>query len=407
MSGWNQETSSSEEEVCMLCRRAGVHEDICGPLLGDSGLRIHKFCLYFANGLYELTANQRAVLKFPLDAIRCKIEEAEQKHCFVCGEKGASICCAETDCEHSFHLPCATDGECVTHFFGNHRSFCCDHRPQQIVEAAPEPDTCCVICLEPVGDQNSYHTMVCRVCLQAWFHRSCIQGYAISAGILRFRCPVCRDRVRFRTEMHILGIQIPARRPTWEDQESYEVLHAPHSCCDVDECQHTEGRKQAEEEGPWELLLCTSCAVQGTHRKCASLSDSTISWECDSCAGVDSGKRQSPVPLGWVEARPGGACSVQLCQSFSAPGGMGTSPTMGTSCSPSCLSLQPPVPSHSLLVPALPARRRRGHQIAPQLLTTRNLSPPARQHWSHLRVRRCLSAAACPASPGQDKRKSA
>uniref|UniRef100_A0A8C2SVP9 RING-type domain-containing protein n=1 Tax=Coturnix japonica TaxID=93934 RepID=A0A8C2SVP9_COTJA len=241
--------------VCMLCRRADVHEDICGPLLGDSGLRVHKFCLVSSLGAPSIfqPGMHRVGLRGPEpgsnECCCCSFQ-----HCFVCGEKGASICCAETDCEHSFHLPCATDGECVTHFFGNHRSFCCDHRPQQIVEAAPEPDTCCVICLEPVGDQNSYHTMVCRVCLQAWFHRSCIQGYAISAGILRFRCPVCRDRVRFRTEMHILGIQIPAR--------------------------------------PWELLLCTSCAVQGTHRKCASLSDSTISWECDSCAGVDSGKRQ-------------------------------------------------------------------------------------------------------------------
>ena len=34
---------------------------------------------FFADGLYEHTAGQRAVLKFPLDAIRCAIEEAEQK----------------------------------------------------------------------------------------------------------------------------------------------------------------------------------------------------------------------------------------------------------------------------------------------------------------------------------------
>eukprot|EP00076_Gallus_gallus_P042434 XP_025007972.1 PHD finger protein 7-like [Gallus gallus] len=249
MSKRKEKTSHSEEQVCMLCRRADVHPDICGPTLSESGLCVHKFCLFFANGLYEHTALQRAVLKFPLDAIRCTIEEAEQKHCFVCGEKGASICCAETGCERSFHLPCATDGECVTHFFGRHRSFCCEHRPQQIVEADPEPDTACIICLEPVGDKKSYHTMVCPVCIQAWFHRSCIQGQAMSAGILRFQCPVCRDRMQFRTQMHILGIQIPARRPTWEDKESYEKLYEMHGLCDVSECLYTEGREQAEEEG--------------------------------------------------------------------------------------------------------------------------------------------------------------
>ncbi|XP_040506345.1 G2/M phase-specific E3 ubiquitin-protein ligase-like [Gallus gallus] len=294
MSKRKEKTSHSEEQVCMLCRRADVHPDICGPTLSESGLCVHKFCLFFANGLYEHTALQRAVLKFPLDAIRCTIEEAEQKHCFVCGEKGASICCAETGCERSFHLPCATDGECVTHFFGRHRSFCCEHRPQQIVEADPEPDTACIICLEPVGDKKSYHTMVCPVCIQAWFHRSCIQGQAMSAGILRFQCPVCRDRMQFRMQMHILGIQIPARRPTWEDKESYEKLYEMHGLCDVSECLYTEGREQAEEEGPWELLVCTSCAVQGTHRHCSSLSESITSWECDICAGVGTASSDEP-----------------------------------------------------------------------------------------------------------------
>ncbi|XP_042694659.1 PHD finger protein 7-like [Centrocercus urophasianus] len=286
MSKRKQKTSNPEVEVCMLCRRADVHPDVCGPMLGESGLCVHKFCLFFADGLYEHTAGQRAVLKIPLDAIRCAIEEAEQKHCFVCGDKGASIYCAETGCEHSFHLPCATDGECVTQFFGQHRSFCCEHRPQQAEEAAPEQDTNCVICLEPVGDKKSYHTMVCPVCTQAWFHRSCIQAQAMSAGILRFRCPVCKDRMRFRKEMHLLGIQIPARRPTWEDKESYETLHKIHQRCDAGECLYTEGREQEEGDGPWELLLCTSCAAQGTHRLCSNLSNSLSSWECDSCAGV-------------------------------------------------------------------------------------------------------------------------
>ncbi|XP_021236899.1 serine/arginine repetitive matrix protein 2-like [Numida meleagris] len=286
MSKRKQKTSNLEEEVCMLCRRADVHPDICGPTLSKSGICVHKFCLFFANGLYEQSTLTRVALEFPLDVIRSAIEEAEQKHCFVCGERGASICCAETACERSFHLPCAMDGECIMRFFGQHRSYCCEHRPEQVVGEEPEQDTKCIICLEPVGDKKSYHTMVCPVCTQAWFHRSCIQGQAINAGILRFRCPVCRDRTEFVTEMQLFGIQIPARRPTWEDQESYAVLHERHSRCDVSECLYTEGREQAEEEGPWQLLLCISCAGQGTHRHCSSLSDSTTTWECDICAGV-------------------------------------------------------------------------------------------------------------------------
>ena len=43
---------------------------------------------------------------------------------------------------------------------------------------------------------------------------------------------------------------------------------------------------------PWELLLCCSCAAQGTHRLCSNLSQSTASWECNACAGEGTGKRQ-------------------------------------------------------------------------------------------------------------------
>ncbi len=43
------------------------------------------------------------------------------QHCFICGETGAPITCAEAGCEHSFHLPCAREGDCVTQYFGEYR----------------------------------------------------------------------------------------------------------------------------------------------------------------------------------------------------------------------------------------------------------------------------------------------
>ncbi|XP_019467041.1 G2/M phase-specific E3 ubiquitin-protein ligase-like, partial [Meleagris gallopavo] len=129
----------------------------------------------------------------------------------VCGERGATITCVERSCERSFHLPCATDGECVTHFFGNHWTFCWEHRPQQDTHEAPPEGTNCLICLEPVEDSLSYHTLVCPACQHAWFHRGCIQQQAVSAGALWFHCAACRDNILFFAEMAILGIQIPYR----------------------------------------------------------------------------------------------------------------------------------------------------------------------------------------------------
>lgn len=40
------------------------------------------------------------------------------------------------------------------------------------------------------------------------------------------------------------------------------------------------------------MLLCSSCAAEGTHRCCSQLSNSADEWECQACAGVGTGKRQ-------------------------------------------------------------------------------------------------------------------
>ncbi|NXL91545.1 G2E3 ligase, partial [Alectura lathami] len=133
------------------------------------------------------------------------------QQCFVCGESGATIICRETGCERTFHLPCAMEGGCVTQYFGSHRSFCWEHRPEQAVEAAPEEDTVCLICVDPVGDKKSYTSIVCPTCKHAWFHRACIQAHAFHLENVSFCCPLCQDKYLFWKEMLTLGIRIPDR----------------------------------------------------------------------------------------------------------------------------------------------------------------------------------------------------
>ncbi|KFP10682.1 PHD finger protein 7, partial [Egretta garzetta] len=264
---------------CMLCRRAEVDPDICGRKLKKKGILAHEFCLFFANKLFQ----ERSRDGVPLEAIRRTIKQATRKHCFVCGESGATITCRETGCNRSFHLPCATEGECVTQFFGLYRSFCWQHRPEQAVEAAPEENTTCLICLDPVEDRKSYSTMVCPACKHAWFHRGCMQKQAVHAGFLGFCCPHCQNEYRFLMEMLTMGIRIPRRGPSWEEDDDYEELYERHSRCDDSECLCPGGREMVDEEGPWQLLLCSSCAAKGTHRLCCFPKHSTTIWECDDC----------------------------------------------------------------------------------------------------------------------------
>ncbi|XP_067159731.1 PHD finger protein 7-like [Apteryx mantelli] len=185
--------------------------------------------------------------------------------CFACGERGAAINCQEKGCSRSFHLPCASENGCVTQFF---KAFCSEHRPEQAVPVRPDAHTTCIICMEPVDENLSSGTMVCPSCKGAWFHRGRIQGQATSAGRECFRCP---------------------QPPAWEEDGRYEELYERHSQCDAGQCLHREGRQQAEESGPWELLLCSSCAPKGTHRRCSAVAADMDAWECDGCAGTGPG----------------------------------------------------------------------------------------------------------------------
>ncbi|XP_021239442.1 PHD finger protein 7-like [Numida meleagris] len=284
MSAGMQEAAGSRQPACVLCGRADKNRDILGRKYQMHGICFHGFCVVFANSLCQHAEDNRTSTFSTLDLIRT-VQQAEQTICFVCGQRGASITCAETGCNRSFHLPCASQGECVTQYFEEFRSFCWEHRPQQAVEAVPAQDTTCIICMDPVGDSRSFSTMVCPSCQSAWFHRACIQGQARSAGIYCFQCPLCRDRDRLIPGLLILGIRVPDRKPRWETNSAYASLGVRHRQCDASDCHYPRGREEAEEEGPWELLLCSSCAAQGTHRCCSGLSQSTATWECNGCAG--------------------------------------------------------------------------------------------------------------------------
>ncbi|POI19822.1 hypothetical protein CIB84_016433, partial [Bambusicola thoracicus] len=127
--------------ACVLCGWEDVDPNISGRTFDQICFWVHEFCLLFANILFGDSPTQEGTVAIDLAALTRKVKQANQKQCCVCGERGAAITCAESGCERSFHLPCATDGECVTQFFGEHRSFCWEHRPRQAAVAAPAEDT--------------------------------------------------------------------------------------------------------------------------------------------------------------------------------------------------------------------------------------------------------------------------
>ncbi|XP_019466927.1 serine/arginine repetitive matrix protein 2-like [Meleagris gallopavo] len=56
-------------------------------------------------------------------------------------------------------------------------------------------------------------------------------------------------------------------------------------------CFYHGGRELAEEEGPWQLILCSSCGAESTHRQCSRSSIRMNMWDCDRCAGLGTASR--------------------------------------------------------------------------------------------------------------------
>ncbi|OXB51292.1 UNVERIFIED_CONTAM: hypothetical protein H355_009686, partial [Colinus virginianus] len=195
--------------ACVLCGRVDEDSNILEKKYEIDEFCVHTYCALFANGLCQQDDDRS--FSFSREDIIFTLAKAEKRLCIVCGKTGASITCAETGCDRSFHLPCASEGECVTQYIHEYSSFCWEHRPQQAVEAVPAQDTTCIICMDPVGDSISYGTMVCPCCQHAWFHRACVQEQALCAGNFCIRCPLCRDRDRFIPEILNMGIRIPLR----------------------------------------------------------------------------------------------------------------------------------------------------------------------------------------------------
>ncbi|XP_068763599.1 PHD finger protein 7-like [Struthio camelus] len=323
----------------MLCRRADVSANICGPTHRAKGLCVHECCLYLASGLLQRGTDQEGICGFLPADIRRTIKSAAQKSCFVCGERGAAIACQQEGCSRSFHLPCASENGCVTQFFREYKSFCSDHRPQQTVQVSPDGETPCIICMEQLEDQLSFGTMVCPVCQGAWFHRACVQGQAFSAGRACFRCPQCQNKRKFLAEMLKMGIMVPFRLPTWEEDGHFDELYERHSRCDAGRCLYRRGREQAEESGPWELLLCSSCASKGTHRRCSALRTAAEAWECDACAGLGPAPRAQPEPAGpSTTSRPGSAAASSSAAASGSESELATSSTSSQAESPASSS---------------------------------------------------------------------
>uniref|UniRef100_A0A8C6ZFX6 PHD finger protein 7-like n=1 Tax=Nothoprocta perdicaria TaxID=30464 RepID=A0A8C6ZFX6_NOTPE len=291
-----RDSAVSLPAACALCRRADSDSELFGQTCHQDGLCVHENCLVSPGaGRRPWRCRPRARTAALAPAV------PRQRTCCICRRRGASVACQGRRCPRNFHFPCGGERGCVSQFFGEFKSFCWQHRPVQRLRALRRGRSRCLICQEPVAGRPRFGTLVCPACRSAWFHRACIQGQALRSALHHFRCPLCQDTDTFQAEMFRLGIQIPDRDAAWELEGAFDDHYRRHSSCDAARCLCPGGRQQADDEGPWRLLLCNSCGSRGTHRECGGLGEEVGSWECGDCAGAGTGD-----PL--LTSRPAG-CS--------------------------------------------------------------------------------------------------
>lgn len=274
-------------DVCAFC---GIKEDnelLYGTFIRSDDIALHTNCLFFASGLCQRGKENEGFSGFLLPDIEQELHRGKKLMCSYCRKRGATIGCVEVKCKKSFHLPCGLKQKSVHQFFGTFKSFCRDHCPKQKTIEVTD-NLYCHICCENIAPDQLSSCLYSPCCKNSWFHKICLQKYALSAGLYFFKCPLCNNSKQFVTEMKTHGISIPDKDASWElEENAYEELLL-HPECDATVCLSTKGRKYSSTNNSiWTLLSCSYCGYHARHKTCAELKVYVKTWMCEECKTLD------------------------------------------------------------------------------------------------------------------------
>ncbi|XP_045783017.1 uncharacterized protein LOC123879395 [Maniola jurtina] len=295
---------------CAFCRRDAKEETAYGKLYSIGNIHCHYFCVLLSCCLIQKGKDEEGLFGFMYPDILAEIERSKKHRCSYCGVEGATLGCSITQCKKQFHLPCGREKKAVSLYYGNYKSYCEKHAPKQKLpaelmskvrsrlakirqgnqgksmrnlkaysgketkktECTEDLETVCVICYEAVDGFPSTETFWPPCCARdAWFHRSCLQRMAFSAGLYYFKCPLCNDKDRFYSAVVEQGYFIPDRDAAWElDQNAFSGIYERPVECRADVCICTLGRKYDADSGRWDIKLCVLCGGPGSHQACLS-----------------------------------------------------------------------------------------------------------------------------------------
>ncbi|XP_050360043.1 uncharacterized protein LOC126779906 [Nymphalis io] len=301
-------TLAEKQTPCAFCQRMVDEETTYGKLYRIGDIHCHYFCVLLSCCLIQRGKDEDGLFGFLYPDILAEIERSKKHKCSYCSREGATLGCSVSQCRKQFHLPCGREKQAVSLFYGNYKSFCKDHAPKQkisetimakakvrmsisnkikrekrmqnskkvnkeIISETDGPESVesvCVICYESVDGFPTNQTFWPPCCgRDAWFHRSCLERMALSAGVHYLKCPLCNDKDNFYKAVLDQGYYIPDRDAAWElEQNAFSDIYERSVVCSVEDCKCPMGREYDADSGPWDISLCVLCGGAGAHAQC-------------------------------------------------------------------------------------------------------------------------------------------
>ncbi|CAD0207160.1 unnamed protein product [Chrysodeixis includens] len=294
---------------CSFCHREVDDEITYGKLYAIGDVQCHYFCVLLSSCLVQNGLDEHGLFGFLYEDILMEIERAKKHKCSYCNRTGANLGCSVAQCRKQFHLPCGREKNAVSLFFGDYKSFCQSHAPKQTIPPAimvkarerritdgkikkkqanfrdlkelsasvtddishqSDTQSVCVICYETVDGYPTLNTFWPPCCARdAWFHRTCLQRMALSAGMHYLKCPLCNDKDNFYKAVVAQGYYVPDRDAAWElEQNAFAEIYEREIFCSADNCLCPKGRGYDADTGWWCIKLCLLCGSSGAHNAC-------------------------------------------------------------------------------------------------------------------------------------------
>ncbi|XP_011881897.1 PREDICTED: uncharacterized protein LOC105569778 [Vollenhovia emeryi] len=292
-SGTMSVKTRSSTRICVFCNSSEDNELEYGKIYEHNGIVTHYYCLLLSSNMEQKGNDDEGILGFLAEDIQKELRRGKRLVCSYCRKSGATLGCCNSKCKCIFHFPCGLKNNSLHQFFGEFRSYCAKHRPKQQIDneilkqTSSVDKVLCYICYDNVNTEDLMKTLWAPCCRKdAWFHRTCVQQLALSAGYF-FKCPLCNNKRDFQKTMLEHGIFVPSQDASWElVPDAFQELLYTHNRCDASKCLCPKGRKYTSSNAKWELTLCRTCGSQGIHKACGRLKWANPIWDCKECTSI-------------------------------------------------------------------------------------------------------------------------